>query len=113
MANRRISELPVVVSTDANSSVAPVVSGGITSQMSLRNAVRSGLPPATAGAIGGVKVGAGLQVNAAGLLSAITTGQLSQLSDTQISNPSDGDVLQYDPNVSGWVNDSYLDGGNF
>jgi hypothetical protein len=113
MANRRISQLPVVVSTDGDTSVTPVVSGGVTSQMSLRNAVNSGLSPATAANIGGVKVGTGLQVTVGGLLSAVATGQLSALGDTSISTPETGDVLQYDATSSSWVNDNLVDGGNF
>ena len=113
MANKRITDLPAVTSPDGDASVAPVVSGGITSKCTLRNAVRAGLSPATTTAVGGVKVGTGLTVDVNGLLSASASQSLAGLSDTDISNPQTGHLLQYQSSTSKWSNENYIDGGNY
>ena len=75
-------------------------------------AVSYTLTPATDTQLGGVKVGTGLTISAAGILSATGSGgsgggssTLDGLTDTSISSPQTGQVLKYQAG-SGWVNDS-------
>ena len=112
MADRRISQLHVVTDPNGSADVVPLVSGGVTSQATVNNIVRAGLRPASPSVLGGVLVGSGLEVTPLGLLSSTTTGTLEGLSDTNITNLTNGQRLRYDATQSKWVNSSVLDGGN-
>ncbi len=69
------------------------------------------LTPATDTQLGGIKVGTGLTISAAGILSATGSGggsaptYLANLLDTTISSPQTGQVLKYQAG-SGWINDA-------
>lgn len=72
------------------------------------------LKPATSSSIGGIKVGSGLVIDENGILSATGGGggggasSLSELSDTDISNPTEGQCLRYRW-ISGsprWINEN-------
>ena len=66
------------------------------------------LTPATDTQLGGIKVGTGLTISAAGILSATGSGgsssptYLANLLDTTISSPQTGQVLKYQAG-SGWI----------
>lgn len=110
MADRRISQLPVVTDPNGAADVLPVVSGGVTSQVTVNNIVKAGLRPASNSVLGGVLVGSGLEVTPLGLLTATQTGTLEGLADVQITGIVNGQHIRYDG--SKWVNTNVLDGGN-
>lgn len=64
------------------------------------------LPTAASNVLGGVKVGTNLSIDASGVLSATDTNTdaLHDLTDVNISLPSDGQALLYDSASSKWVN---------
>lgn len=64
------------------------------------------LPTAASNVLGGVKVGTNLSIDANGVLSATDTNTdaLHDLTDVNISLPSDGQALLYDSASSKWVN---------
>lgn len=64
------------------------------------------LPTAASNVLGGVKVGTNLSIDASGVLSATDTNTdaLHDLTDVNISLPSDGQALLYDSANNKWVN---------
>ena len=64
------------------------------------------LPTAASNVLGGVKVGTNLSIDASGVLSATDTNTdaLHDLTDVNISLPSNGQALLYDSASSKWVN---------
>lgn len=70
------------------------------------------LPTAASNVLGGVKVGTNLSIDASGVLSATDTNtdSLHDLTDVNISLPSNGQVLTYDNSSSKWVNSDIASG---
>ena len=64
------------------------------------------LPTASSNVLGGVKVGTNLSIDASGVLSATDTNTdaLHDLTDVNISLPSDGQALLYNSTNNKWVN---------
>lgn len=86
---------------DADSTV--LNAGGITSYVASQ---AYSLPTASTSVLGGIKIGTNLSIDANGVLSATDTNTdaLHDLTDVNISLPSDGQALLYDSSSSKWVN---------
>lgn len=113
MANKRISELPVVTTPTSATDVVPVVATGVTSQITIDNVVKAGLKIASTTSLGGVVVGSGLSINGSGVLSATAPASLASLSDVLVVLPqTNGEGLYWNATLSKWVNSNIIDGGN-
>jgi hypothetical protein len=70
------------------------------------------LPTAASNVLGGVKVGTNLSIDASGVLSATDTNtdELKDLTDVNLTTPTDGQALLYDNASSKWVNGNVASG---